>query len=76
MLSLECWDMKNVETVKYKYALAHDVLQILFGILTNSFIKWWNLVFCVQSVVWENLSALTECDCSVQSSCNLVKSTW
>lgn len=71
MLSLEWWD-----TLKYKYALAHDVLQILFAMLTNSFIQWWNLVFCVQSVVWENLSALTKSDCSVQSSCNLIKPIW
>lgn len=70
MLSLEYWD-----TVKYKYTLAYDVLQILFGILTNSFIQWWNLVCYVQSVVWENLSALTKYDCSVQSS-NLIKAMW
>lgn len=70
MLSLECWD-----TVNYNYALAHDVLQVLSGILTNNFIKWWNLVFCAQSVVWENLSALTKYDCSVHS-CNLIKPVW
>jgi len=34
MLSLE-----RLDTVKYNYALARDVLQVLFGILTNSFIN-------------------------------------
>lgn len=70
MLSLECWD-----TVKYNYALAYDVLQVLSGILTNSFITWWNPIFCVQSVVWENLSALSKYVCWVRS-CNFIKSVW
>lgn len=69
MLSLECWD-----TVKYSYVLAHDVLQVLSGILTNSFIKWWYLILCVQSAAWENLSALTKyCSADIY---NLIKPMW